>query len=281
MFKERTTAPEKTNGFFYSNTNPYYKNGFGMPNCTAYAWGRFAEIHNKIVSLFYGNAEDWYNNTNAFKKGSTPKVGAVICWRKGSVWNSADGAGHVAIVERINPDGSILTSNSNYKGTLFYTKTFYGPSYYLGSGYVFQGFIYPDEEIGSGDLPTGKVGKPVLRDTSKNQIEINTIILRGRSSPTLPESDGNVSGIITPGYYNVLQTKDMTGEASNRYLWYMVEKDLWCADVKAPSVIYHPAHEPVNPLYDIAVYRLTEGQKNAIKHDAESWGLEYTVTEIG
>jgi hypothetical protein len=100
------------------------------------------------MPLPYGNAEDWHPNAPAAQKGNTPKVGAIMCWRKGGAGNQADGAGHVAIVEEIRADGSVLTSNSNYGGTLFYTKEFNPPNYnnYLGAAYTLQGFIYPQFE---------------------------------------------------------------------------------------------------------------------------------------
>ena len=89
-----------------------------------------------------GNAENWYLNTgDGYKRGQTPKLGAVICWRKGKAQNASDGAGHVAIVEEIYDDGSILTSNSAYGGTRFYMKKI-RPPYSLGGTFTFQGFIY-------------------------------------------------------------------------------------------------------------------------------------------
>lgn len=53
-----------------------------------------------------------------------------------------DGSGHVAIVEKINTDGTIVTSNSAWGGTRFYLKTLSPPNYNMGAAYTFQGFIY-------------------------------------------------------------------------------------------------------------------------------------------
>ena len=63
------------------------------------------------------------------------------------VLNIKDGYGHVACVERINADGSIVTSNSAYEGSRFYIKTLKVPNYYLSDAHIFQGFIYPDIEF--------------------------------------------------------------------------------------------------------------------------------------
>ena len=46
-FKPRFEAPKKTNTYYYSDDNIFYKYGYGMPNCTCYAWGRAYEILGK------------------------------------------------------------------------------------------------------------------------------------------------------------------------------------------------------------------------------------------
>ncbi len=138
-FKERTVAPTKNNNYYYKD-NIFYKCGYGMPNCTCYAWGRFYELTGKYPKLCTANAENWYKYKDGYERGKTPKLGAVIVWSKGEIGVSKDGAGHVAIVERINADGSILTSNSGYKSTNFYLKTI--PKSYALNGYKFEGFIY-------------------------------------------------------------------------------------------------------------------------------------------
>lgn len=113
-------------------------------NCVGYAYGRFMEVMGTTsCNLSINNAENWWANTgDGYERGQTPKLGAVVCWRKGQAGNSGDGAGHVAIVEQINSDGSINTSNSAYGGTRFYTKLLQPPNYVMGSSYTFQGFIY-------------------------------------------------------------------------------------------------------------------------------------------
>ena len=117
-----------------------------LPNCVGYAWGRWYELLGKKPKLSKGNAENWYNYNDGYKRGKTPKLGAVICWRKGKAGNANDGAGHVAIVEQINADGSIVASESNYGGSRFNVRKL-SKTFYLGKSYTFQGFIYlPEEE---------------------------------------------------------------------------------------------------------------------------------------
>ena len=112
-----------------------------LPNCVGYAWGRFMEILGSTPKLSRNNAEDWYGHTSdGYQRGSIPKLGAVICWRKGKTGTGSDGAGHVAIVEKINSDGSIVISQSGYNSGRFWTSTI--KKGYALSGYVFQGFIY-------------------------------------------------------------------------------------------------------------------------------------------
>jgi hypothetical protein len=75
-------------------------------------------------------------------------VGAVMCWQKGETTKAdgKDGAGHVAIVEQVNADGSVLTSESGWnKERYWWTSTRYkgaDGNWGAGGDYKFQGFIY-------------------------------------------------------------------------------------------------------------------------------------------
>lgn len=158
VFVRRTSAPSSTNKYYIKTTYGGYNRcivinrstGSVLPNCVGYAWGRFCEeqnIHN--CNLSRGNAENWYPHTSdGYRRGNTPKLGAVICW------HSTRSGGHVAIVEKINNDGSIETSNSAYNGKRFYMKTLRASNnYYMGRAYTFQGFIYPDIDFVDPDTP--------------------------------------------------------------------------------------------------------------------------------
>ena len=141
------------NPYWYSQ-NPFYNAGYGLPNCTCYAWGRFWECgdpngdFSNRPNLSTGNAEDWFNYADGYNRGYIPALGAVLCLADGPF----SGEGHVCIVEQINGDGSIVTSNSAWGGAYFYTQTLYPPSYLPASGYVFQGFIYNPNSDG-GPIP--------------------------------------------------------------------------------------------------------------------------------
>ena len=58
-----------------------------------------------------------FGTADGYARGFTPKLGDVACGSLGGVANGNEGAGHVAIVEQINNDGSIVISESNYGGT--------------------------------------------------------------------------------------------------------------------------------------------------------------------
>ena len=138
------------NPWWYSTGNIFYPD-YGLPNCTCYAYGRYAEIRGAFASLPGGNAGTWWNTVSSdFEKGQTPRLGAIACWRDANNLF----AGHVGVVEVIKPNMDIITSNSawNRQDYYFYTQTFTADTNYKcyyhstqGGNYVFQGFIYNDE----------------------------------------------------------------------------------------------------------------------------------------
>ena len=154
-YTPRTDSNGIEGDFHYYSKNPFYTAGYGLPNCTCYAYGRFWEIadpEDKAINkptLSLGNAGQWYGHTSdGYERGKTPKLGAVICW------NNPGEAGHVAIVEEILSNGDIVTSNSAWNSTFFYMKTYSKAAGYNFSTYEFQGFIYnPFVSTGGGTTP--------------------------------------------------------------------------------------------------------------------------------
>lgn len=163
MFKPRLTKPESGNPYYNRLANGGYSGAIlGSPtdpgcnvlaNCVGYAAGRFNEIIGKGKYVYFQyppNAEDFYDTaiSQGLETGSTPRLGAIIVWAKGRTWTSADGAGHVAVVEEVKSDGSIITSESGYGCTNpFWTTHRYRESGNWGAGtqYRFLGFIYQPE----------------------------------------------------------------------------------------------------------------------------------------
>lgn len=118
-----------------------------LANCVGYACGRFNEI---IGTMKYPslncNAENFIErakNTYGLQVVSYPTLGGIMVWQKGSTLSGNDGAGHVAIVERIDSANQIYTSESGYGSSAFWNSTRRNDNgrWGLGSGYTFRGCI--------------------------------------------------------------------------------------------------------------------------------------------
>lgn len=132
---------------YWYRDNPFWQSGYGLPNCTCYVWGRWWEITGvRPDKLSLGNGDTFYPRGVAagIPHGQTPQLGAIICFEYEEPYK--DEGGHVAVVEKINPDGSIVTSNSAWGGSYFYTVTLTPPDYLEGISYphFVQGFLYLD-----------------------------------------------------------------------------------------------------------------------------------------
>lgn len=192
-FEPRLTAPTTDNRFYYKD-NVFYKSGYGMPNCTCYAWGRFYELLNKLgvsgkPKLQTSNAENWYQEEKTYQKGQTPRLGSVIVWRCGKIHEPSDGSGHVMVVEEIYDNGDVLCSGSDYKGRLFYTQKFTKSSgYKLSSSkhkYTFDGFIYLPKDF--------TTETPIQDDTKVKELEAEI----DKLNASLKEKDNKINGLNT------------------------------------------------------------------------------------
>lgn len=160
MFIPRLKKPESGNKYYNTPAKGGYAVGaiLGKPtdsgcnvlaNCVGYAAGRFNEIlgADKWLYLLYPPNAEYFISMAAkqgLKTGTEPKLGAIICWE-----GIGSAAGHVAIVEQINADGSIVTSESGYNcKNPFWTTHRYKELGNWGQNatkYKFQGFIYQPE----------------------------------------------------------------------------------------------------------------------------------------
>ena len=95
--------------FVGSFTPLFGGNGYAAGYCTWWAAERRAELGHPVPSNL-GNAISWLAAAEAagFETGTDPRAGAVIWYRF-----PASSAGHVAIVESVNADGSINISGMN------------------------------------------------------------------------------------------------------------------------------------------------------------------------
>lgn len=168
-FKPRLTRPEQGNKYYITKGAGGYSRAIvGKPtdkycnvlsNCVGYADGRFHEIAKRVEMDYFDpvNAENIYENAQAhgIKVGSQPKLGAAIVWE-----GIGSAAGHIAIVEVINSDGSIVTSESGWNcSNPFWTTTRKkgaDGNWGAGSGYKFKGFIYQPENVEPEPTPQPK-----------------------------------------------------------------------------------------------------------------------------
>lgn len=151
----RNKKPEAGNKFFTRKASGGYSTCIkGKPtdecdvlsNCVGYACGRFNEIigEMKYPSLNC-NAENFIERAKflSLEISDVPTLGGIMVWQKGNTLGSSDGAGHVAVVERIDSSNQIFTSESNYGGEAFFnsTRTNKNGRWGLSSNYKFRGCI--------------------------------------------------------------------------------------------------------------------------------------------
>ena len=133
----RTSKPEKDNKYYITTTkggwstcisgNPTDKNCNVLSNCVGYACGRFNEIVGSMkypalncnAEYFIERAKTKYN----LEVVKYPVLGGIMVWQKGTTLSGNDGAGHVAIVEKVIDDNTIYTSESAYGGNTFFNVT--------------------------------------------------------------------------------------------------------------------------------------------------------------
>ncbi len=105
----RSGATPSFAGFAFGTSAIYNSNGYDYGWCTWHAANRRKEIGRPIPSNL-GNAISWLSVARraGLPTGDTPQAGAVVYHK------NIGGLGHVAFVEKINDDGSILISDMNY-----------------------------------------------------------------------------------------------------------------------------------------------------------------------
>lgn len=176
--KNRTKRP--SNNKYYKTKSTGGLNGciVGKPtitganvlcNCVGYANGRFNEIINDpelkgVVKAFKyqltTNAENFIESAKnqGLKISSSPVTGGVMVWKKGATLGGKDGAGHVAIVEAVYNDGTILTSESGYNAYAFRTvrRDNTNGRWSQPSGYTFRGCVV-NPSVKSETIPAPKL----------------------------------------------------------------------------------------------------------------------------
>lgn len=155
MFQMRTSLPEYGNKFYNNGNNggwswcidgnPTCEGRNVLANCVGYACGRFNEIIGEMkYPEFCCNAENFIEVAERLGLEITgyPTVGSIMVWQKGSL-SSGDGAGHVAIVERVDDAYQVYTSESGWGGPTFCNTLRRNDNLRWGmnDNYSFRGFI--------------------------------------------------------------------------------------------------------------------------------------------
>lgn len=236
QFKPRTTKPEAGNKYYIRKANGGYSDAIkGSPtdkdcdvlaNCVGYAVGRFNEIggYGCCKYLKPVNAEKFIQYAGGLEVGQTPKLGACMVWRKGATLSGSDGAGHVAIVEKIISDTNIVTSESGWGSSKPFwtqTRTKGNGNWGAGTGYTFLGFIYNPapccKDSGSSSNTdkalTFKVGDVVQFTGSKHYTSANAT-----SGKACKAGQAKVTAISKNGKhpYHLIA---VSGSGSNVYGW--------------------------------------------------------------
>ena len=160
-----TTSPTAMQGnpWWYSTGNKYYP-GFPLPNCTCYCYGRVGEFMGAFdTRVPSGDGGQWYPNAVAageLQVGQVPQLGAIACYYD----TTGQFRGHVSIVEEVDENWRIRTSNSGYPDVYFWYSNWlsyedgYLESWMTQGGrhYAFQGFIYPYDTPPEPGPPVGK-----------------------------------------------------------------------------------------------------------------------------
>ncbi|EFU84433.1 CHAP domain protein [Staphylococcus lugdunensis M23590] len=108
-----TVTPSNTNTTPTFNHSNLYTSG----QCTWYVFDRRSQA-GKPISTYWSDAKYWAGNAanDGYRVDNSPEVGAIMQSTPGPY-------GHVAYVERVNGDGSILISEMNYTYGPYNTNT--------------------------------------------------------------------------------------------------------------------------------------------------------------
>lgn len=160
VYKPRLTASGiEGSKYWYSNTNPFFQAGFGLPNCTCYAWGRWWELWEQngikdLPQLPTSDGGQWFSDNSIYTESQEPSLGAVACFE-----DLNGGAGHVAIVEKLSENGNITLSNSAYGGDLFLLSEMNVKDGIMWGHFKLQGFIVNPHACSSTPRPPAKKKK--------------------------------------------------------------------------------------------------------------------------
>ena len=251
-FTMRTTRPANNKNFITRGSggwntcikgSPRYQYADALANCVGYASGRFNEIINIAretsgctYTTLNCNAVNFKERAEAagLQTGSTPRRGAIMCWGK------EGDAGHVAIVERVNNNNSVYTSESGWgSSSIFWnsTRTNNNGRWGCGAGYYFRCFIYlPDDVQKAIDAEEPKP-TPTPAPTPSDKFNIgDKVVINGALyvSSTASSPAGSVSNKVT----------NITRKAPGTAHPYNTTGDLGWMDERSISAYNEPTPAP-------------------------------------
>lgn len=117
-----------------------------LPNCVGYATGRFNEIIGDDCCKYLGNTHAYLMialaKSQKLEVIQEPTLGGAM------VWSKSGGKGHIAIVEKIEDEDTVVTSESEWNGQVFRVFTRHKGAgewtdgcYWMGEAYKYLGCI--------------------------------------------------------------------------------------------------------------------------------------------
>lgn len=162
------------------------------------------------------------------------KVGQVL--KKGTkiLMEGTDGnatGNHFHITANIGKYYGLL-QNNNGKWCWTYEKSLLpNEAFYLDKDYT---NIKNANKYSFNEVPKEivKVGTPVERDTSKDQVQVIVPELNVRNKPN---TNGTKLGFANIGFYDIINSSEANG-----YTWYEIEKEKWIAGKETTWTLYFP-----------------------------------------
>ena len=167
-----------------------------LSNCVGWASARFNQIYNLLSGTnnqmkypISCNAENFIEAAKGMglSVGTTPQVGAIMVWQKGNTLGEVnDGAGHVAIVERVDSADKVFTSESGWNSNkkMWNQTRIKGTGNWGESGAKFRGFIY-------NPAVSAKLGTSTSTPTTSNTNQSSTTSSSGSSQSSTSSNGSN------------------------------------------------------------------------------------------
>lgn len=147
--------------------------GSVLPNCSGWAVGRFNQLLNLNTCKWLGswNARDMLKNAKAqgLKTGTAPVIGGLLVW-------DTDFKGHCSVIENIENDSEVITSESGWRYTAgpivrTITRKRTGQAWEYPGG-KFLGIVYPPTEADTMKTFYAYTGGEALKDPEVLRLQI-------------------------------------------------------------------------------------------------------------